>query len=134
MAKVSSKPSGRSNPEAELAFVALLHALINLPACRRSVLFENRGQRRARVFRIDIDSSGENRLLANKSSRQIETPLYGQMSASFDDLSEQFSKDELLGEILGSNHNAIGLLGNLTVRSKSGKRRRRIKSVRMMGK
>jgi hypothetical protein len=71
------------------------------------LLFENRGQRRARIFRIDIDSSGKNGLLADECASQIKAALDGQMSAGFNDLSEDFSENELLGEILGADHNAI---------------------------
>ena len=71
------------------------------------LLFKNCRQCRARIFRIDVDSSGENRLVADEGASQVETALHRQMSAGFDDLSEQFSEDELLGEVFGANDNAI---------------------------
>src|SRR5208282_558234 len=101
-----------SHGEAELRFVALLHASINfqlvaaaLPVAR--LFFENRRQRGAGIFRVDVDSSGEDCLLANERASQIEAALHGQMSPAFDDLSEQFSQNELLSEILGSNHDPV---------------------------
>ncbi len=44
--------------------------------------------------------SGEDRLLADECAGEIEAALDGQVSAGFDDLSEEFSEDELLGEVL----------------------------------
>jgi hypothetical protein len=101
---------GRSNAKPEFAFVALLHELINIAVVSAWRLFENSGQRRSRIFRINIDSSGENRLLANKSSSQIKTALHCKMRASFNNLSEEFSQNKLLGKILGANHNSIGMM------------------------
>src|SRR5580692_3912718 len=95
-----------SHAEAEL-FIALLYAPINLLLIAAWLLFENRRQRRARVFRVDVDSSGENRLLADECASKIKATLHQQMSSSFDDLREKFSEDELLGEVLRPNHNAI---------------------------
>ncbi len=97
-----------------LRFVALFHALINvlLVAARLSTIrffFENRGQRRTRIFRVNVDSSGENRLLTDERAREIKAPLHWQVSSGFDDLREKFSQNELLGEVLGSDHDAIGM-------------------------
>ena len=45
--------------------------------------------------------------MADECASQVETALDGQMSAGFDDLSEKFSEDELLGEVFRSNHDSI---------------------------
>jgi hypothetical protein len=73
------------------------------------LLFEDRGQGSPRVFRIDVNPSGKNCLLADKCAREIEASLYGQVGAGFDDLSEQLSQDELFSEVLGAHDNTIGM-------------------------
>src|SRR5258708_13510604 len=45
--------------------------------------------------------------MADKCASQVEAALHRQMSAGFDDLREQFAEDELLGEVFGSDHDAI---------------------------
>src|ERR1700735_4904093 len=91
------KTKRRADAETKFRFVVLLHPFINrLVLAARSVLsrllFENRGERGCGVFRIDIDSSGENRLLANESSGQIKPAFDGEMSSGLDDLGEEFSE------------------------------------------
>jgi len=63
----------------------------------------------SRIFRIDVNSSGEDCLMTDECASQIETAFYREMSAGFHDLREQFSEDELLGEVLGSHHDSIRL-------------------------
>src|SRR4029077_8460636 len=101
------KAKRRPDAEAKLCFIAPFHSLIDILLVATGLLFENRRQCRARVFRIDVDSSGEDCLVADECASQVETALHRQMSAAFDDLSEQLSEDELLGEVLGANYNAI---------------------------
>jgi hypothetical protein len=50
-------------------FVLALHALVYIRVVIRSLLFEDRRESRARIFGIDIDPPGENRLLANVGAR-----------------------------------------------------------------
>src|ERR1700723_878593 len=95
------KAKRRTDGETELVFIVLLHALINLPLVAAGLLFENCGQRGACVFRIDIDSSRENRLLADEGAREIEAALHWQVGSSFYDLREYFSENDLLGKVLG---------------------------------
>ena len=45
--------------------------------------------------------------MADEGTSQVETALHRQMSAGFDDLCEQFSEDELLGEVFRSNYDSI---------------------------
>ena len=87
----------------------MFHAPINFLLVATRLLFENRSQGRARVFRINVDSSGEDCLLADKCSSQVKTALHSHVVAGFDALSEQLSEDELFGEILGANDNPIGM-------------------------
>src|SRR5258706_6950094 len=110
------KAKRRPDAEAKLCFVSLLHSLIDilinilLVAARLMLirlLFENRRERRARIFRINIDSSGEDCLMTDECASQVETAFNRQLSAGFDDLSEQFSEDELLSEVFRSNYDSI---------------------------
>ena len=70
----------RTEREAEPAFIALLHTLIDILLVAARLLFENGGQGRAGVFGIEVDASGKDGLMANKGSRQIKTALDVQMS------------------------------------------------------
>ena len=45
--------------------------------------------------------------MTDEGASQIETALNRQMSAGFDDLSEKFSENELLGKVLGADYDAI---------------------------
>src|SRR6266852_4742279 len=45
--------------------------------------------------------------MADEGTSQVETALHGQVSAGFDNLCEQFSEDELLGEVFRSNYDSI---------------------------
>ena len=101
------KAERRAYAEAELASVGLLHSSVDFLLVAARLLFENRCERRTRIFRVDIDSSGEDRLLADECAGQVEAAFHGEVSPDFDDLSEQFSQDELLGEVLGTNDNSI---------------------------
>jgi hypothetical protein len=85
------------------AFVFRLHAVINGFTIRTGLLFQNRGKCRARVFRIDVDASGQNPLMRDVSSAEIEAALDWKMSFVFDLLRDQFAKDDLLGEIFAPN-------------------------------
>ncbi len=69
--------------------------------------FENRGQGGAGVFGIDIDAAAENRLLADVCARQVEAALDRQVGLVFDLLGEDFAEDELLGEVLGADDDAV---------------------------
>jgi hypothetical protein len=84
-----------------------LHPLVNIGLIAARLLLENGSQRRARVFRINIDSAAQYRLLANKSARQIETSFDRKVGAIFDDLREEFSEHKLFGEVFGSNYDTI---------------------------
>src|SRR6185437_12011933 len=87
------------------AFVFRLHAVINGFTIRTGLLFQNRGKCRARVFRIDVDASGQNPLMRDVSPAEIEAALDRKMSFVFDLLRNELSKDDLLGKVLASDDN-----------------------------
>jgi hypothetical protein len=63
-------------------------------------LLENGGERRASVFRIDVDAICEERLMSDITPRQIESPFDWNMQPGFDVLCQEFRQDNLLAEIL----------------------------------
>ena len=69
-------------------------------------MLENRGQSGARVFGINVDASGENALVGDVCSAEIETSLDRKMSFVFDLLGDEFSEDDLLGEVLATDDDA----------------------------
>ena len=94
--------------EIETPGVFGLDLVVNLFGIAGRLRFQNRGQCGAGVFGIDIDAAAENRLLADVGSRQIEAALNRQMGFVFDLLGDDFAEDELLGEILGADDDAVG--------------------------
>src|SRR4051812_9549037 len=70
-------------------------------------LFENRGQRSARIFGIDINASAKYGLLANVGSREIELALDRKVSLVLDLLGDDFAEDQLLSEVLGAYDDAV---------------------------
>jgi hypothetical protein len=78
------KPRAGPSVQPEAAFVLGLHSPINLLPIGARILLEDRGQRRARVFGIQVDSPGQNRLLADVGPGQVEASLHFQMSARLD--------------------------------------------------
>ena len=71
------------------------------------LLFENRGERRARVFGINIDASGKNALMRDVGAAEIKPALDGKVSLVFDLLRNQLAEDDLLGEIFASDDDAL---------------------------
>src|ERR1035438_8676088 len=104
------KPERGTNREAELFFVGLFHPQINILLVAARLLFENGGQRGARVFRVDIDASSQDRLLTDECACQVEAALHGQVSSGFDQLREELSENELLGEIFRADDDAAGVI------------------------
>ncbi len=84
-----------------------LDPVVNLDGIIGRLLFQNCGQGGASVFRIDIDAAAENGLLANVCASQVETALDRQVGFIFDLLRHDFTEDELLGEVLGADHDDI---------------------------
>src|SRR5215469_13842836 len=93
--------------ESKPSLIFSLHALKYVALVAGYGLLENCRQSGARVFGIDIDASGEHRLLTNVGSCQVKAPLDFKISARFDLLRNQFAEDERLSEVLGSDHNAV---------------------------
>src|SRR5579862_758961 len=84
-----------------------MHALVHAGATSLRILFQDRGERGARIFGVNVNASTENGLLANERSGEIELALDGELCLPLDLLSQDFSEDELLGEVLGANHNSV---------------------------
>ena len=123
MAKVSLNPKGWPDFEIETAGVFGLDLVVNLLAIAGRRLFQNRGERGAGVFGIDVDASAENCLLANVGSGEIEAAFDREMSFVFDLLGDDFAEDELFGEILGADDDAIGARGTAGRRSQQASAR-----------
>src|SRR5882672_7822092 len=105
------KSERRTECEAELVFVELFYSAIDLRLVAARRFFENRGEGRTGVFGIEIDSSGQDRLMTYESARQIEAALDFEMSARFDDLREHLAENQLLSKILAANDNSISMAG-----------------------
>ena len=97
----------RADGQVELLFVFGLHTIVNSLFVRSRTLFKDRSQRRARVFRIYINATGQNALVRNVGPAQIKTPLDGKMSFLFDLLRDDFAENNLLSEILAADDNAV---------------------------
>jgi hypothetical protein len=72
-------------------------------------LFQYCGERRAGVFGIYIDTSGENALMCDVSAAKIKAAFDGKMSSVFDLLRDQLAEDDLFGEILAADYDAVAM-------------------------
>ena len=106
MAKVSLKPRGGPSVRWNWLFVFRFDAIVNGLAIGTRRLLEDRGQRGAGVFGIDVDASGENALVGDVGAAEIEAALDGELGLVFDLLGDDFSEDDLLGEVLASDDDA----------------------------
>src|SRR5438309_1322613 len=76
------------------------------------VVFEREeGEGGAGVFGVEVNASGQNRLLANECARKVEAAFHGEVGSSFNELSEKLSEDQLFGEIFGTDHDLIFRMG-----------------------
>jgi len=107
MAKVSLNPNGGLSVKFEVRFIFAFDALIHSFPIARNLLFQDGGERSAGVFGIDIDASCQHRLLADISSCQIEASFDFYLRARFHHLSEKFTQHQRLGEVFGSDYNAV---------------------------
>src|SRR6266851_4183879 len=87
-----------------------LDAIVNRSAIGAGRLLQDCSQCGAGVLGINIDASGEDALVRDVSSAEIETPFDRKMSFVFDLLGDEFSEDDLLGEVLASD-NDVGMGG-----------------------
>ena len=69
--------------------------------------FQDGGEGRAGVFRINIDAAAENCLMANVAAGQVEAALDREMSFVFDLLGNDLPEDQLFGEIFGADDDAV---------------------------
>ena len=70
-------------------------------------MFQDGGERGAGVFGVDIDATAEDRLVTDIAACEIEASLDGKASLVFDLLCDKLAKNELLGEILGADYDAV---------------------------
>ncbi len=98
------EPKWRSEPQIEAPRVFRLHPIVHSLARTLRSLLQNRSDCRARVFRIDIDSPRQNRLLANKSARQVKAAFDVQAGLRFQPLRKNLAQDCLLREVFRANH------------------------------
>ena len=82
---------------------------------------EDRRQRRARVFRIDVDVAGPQRAVADERAAEIQLARDRECASRFERLRQQFAEDDLFGEILGPDDDRIGC-GPKAVRDENGNR------------
>ena len=117
----------------ELPRVLGFDLLINLFGIAGRLLLQDRGEGGAGVFRINIDAAAENGLLADVAAGEVEAAFYRKMGFVFDLLGDDFTEDELFGEILGSDDDAVGARGPAGARAARQRARARIVRARCMG-
>src|SRR6266404_2354855 len=100
------EPKRWTECEAEAALIPLFDSPIDFLLVAAGRLFEDGGEGRAGVLRIEVDPTGQDCLVTYESARQIETALHFEMSTPFDDLREHLAQNQLLGEILAADDNA----------------------------
>jgi len=95
----------------ELIFVGTFYLAIDSFFIGAGRLLENGGQGCAGVFGVNIDSSGEDGLVADEGAGKVEPALDREMGARFDDLCEELSENQLLGEIFGADYDTVRMSG-----------------------
>ena len=98
---------GPADCEMEALGIFSLDAGVDVFFAAFRILFEDGGQGGAGVFRVDVDASAEDRLVADVAAGQVETALDREMGFVFDLLGDEFAKDELLGKVLGADDDPI---------------------------
>ena len=98
---------GLTDLEIEPLGVFGLDLVVDLFGIAGGLLFQDRGERGAGVFGIDVDAAAENCLMANVAAGKIEAAFDRKMGFVFDLLGDDFTEDELFGEILGADDDAI---------------------------
>ena len=61
----------------------------------------------ARVFRINIDSTRQDSLMANVGSGEVEPAFYLEGSVGFNFLRHELAQNQRLSEILGADDDAV---------------------------
>ena len=96
-----------SQRESQSLLIFTLHTLVNLGAVTLRLLFQNGGQSGARVFRINIDSTRQDSLMANVGSGEVEPAFYLEGSVGFNFLRHELAQNQRLSEILGADDDAV---------------------------
>ena len=76
-------------------------------------LFEDGGEGGAGVFDVGVDTAGDEGLVAEVGTGEVEAAFYGLGVAlfcgdGFDLLGEEFAEDDLFGEVFGSDDDVVG--------------------------
>ena len=71
-------------------------------------LFEDGGQSGAGILHVTVDAARLQGLLADIASGEVKAALYFLTGAGFDVLGQEFSEDNLFGEILGTDDEVRG--------------------------
>ena len=98
---------GAADCQLEARRIFSLDAGVDVFFAAGRILFEDGGQGGAGVFRVDVDASAEDRLVADVAAGQVETALHREMGLVFDLLGNEFAQDELLGKVLGADDDPI---------------------------
>src|SRR5262249_19549606 len=69
--------------------------------------FQNCGQSCASVLGVNVDASGENGLMTNVGTGEIEAALDGKVSFGLNLLGNDFSQHELLGEVFRAYNDTV---------------------------
>src|ERR1700722_7486554 len=97
----------RANHQGETLCIFRLDFVVNLLSPAVRAFFQDCSQGCAGVFGIDINAPSEYGLLADIGASEIEAGFDGKMGFGFNLLGDDFSEDELLGEVFGADDNAI---------------------------
>ena len=98
---------GLADVQIELPGVFGFDLVVNLCGIAGRRLLQDCGERGAGVFGINIDAAAENCLVANVAAGKIEAAFDREMSFVFDLLGDDFTEDELFGEIFGADDDAV---------------------------
>ena len=103
------KPNGGPKVRPRRASYSTLDLLVDFRLIAANLLLKDGGQRGSSVFGIHVDAPGQQSLLADVSSCEVETALDFQVGMRFDLLREKFAQDQRFGKVLGTDHDAIGM-------------------------
>jgi hypothetical protein len=87
---VETKARAQRQPE---MLIRILYALIHRSLIAARLLLEDGAQRGARVFRINVDATGQHSLMADIRPRKIKAALHFQAGVRFNLLRHKFAQD-----------------------------------------
>ena len=98
-----------SQRESQSLLIFTLHTLVNPGALTLRLLFQNGGQGGARVFRINIDSTRQDSLMADVGSGEVKAAFYLEGSVGFHLLRHELAQHQRLSKILGADDDAVSV-------------------------